>query len=454
MWKMSTSILPLRRLWALKHYQVENWGILRTGVSALCTTQKDEAIKSTEKTNDTDERAALLTHKTPVSFPTRVSNNGAFPTQPLGIAISVSAGKVVDALPVIDTRSPVADDAFTPAPAPGHAATTKTLFSEHGDQSRAKITSSSSSDSSDSDSESDSESEDDNLETSTSVQEVPELRQIRQIKSQHITSKENGDSNKPNKEVLAEHEAKNDSPTLPAEAAHASAPLPAKAAHIEASKNTKKGQNFHTVEDLIDSAPRLQDVPEELSDTTETGLQSEAGSSSELIARVISPTLPVRVEDSAGKAAIEVSSPGQDPSDGLVEITEPVRPEVSANTAHLHVEDESDLQGTVAPPCGTAAVQVGDALPSGAATDVATTVPTSSPHPSELLHPLGELQTQTPHEGSATMVPAEPEDTFDNTLYRNYEHHSYSTYTFADMDVEMAKYRLPQPTSGRPSPRH
>uniref|UniRef100_A0A0E9XBL8 Uncharacterized protein n=3 Tax=Anguilla anguilla TaxID=7936 RepID=A0A0E9XBL8_ANGAN len=27
-------------------------------------------------------------------------------------------------------------------------------------------------------------------------------------------------------------------------------------------------------------------------------------------------------------------------------------------------------------------------------------------------------------------------------------------YTFVDMDVEMAKYRLPQPSSGRPSPRH
>ncbi|XP_051939004.1 serine-rich adhesin for platelets isoform X2 [Hippocampus zosterae] len=443
MWKMSTSILLLRRLWASKHYQVENWGILRTGVSALCTTHKDEAVKSTEKTNDTDERAALLTHKTAVSFPTRVSNNGAFPTQPLGIAISVSAGKVVDALPVIDTRSPVAVDAFTPAPAPGHAATTKTLYSKHGDQSRAKITSSSSSDSSDSDSESDSESEDDNFETSTSVQEVPELRQITQIKFQHITSKENGDSNKPNKEVLAEREAKNASSTLPAEAAH-----------TEASKNTSEGQNVRTVEDLIDSAPQLQDVPEDLSDTTETELQSEAGSSSELIAHVISPNLPVRVEDSAGKAVIEVSSPGQHPSCGLVEITEPVRPEVSANTAHLHVEDESVLQGTVEPPCGTAVVQVGGASPSGAATDVATTVHTSSPHPSELLHPLKELQTQTPHEESATMVHAEPEDTFDNSLYRNYEHHSYSTYTFADMDVEMAKYRLPQPTSGRPSPRH
>lgn len=303
---------------------------------------------------------------------------------------------------ITDTRSPVADDAFTPAPAPGHAATTKTLYSKHGDQSRAKITSSSSSDSSDSDSESDSESEDDKLETSTSVQEVPEFRQITQIKSQHITSKENGDSNKPNKAVIAEHEAKSASATLPAEAAEASATLPAEAAHTKASKNTREGQNVCTVEDLIDSAPQLQDVPEDLSDTTETELQSEAGSSSELIARVISPTLPVRVEDSAGKAVIEVSSPGQDPSDGLVEITEPVRPEVSANTAHLHVEDESVLQGTVEPPCGTAAVQVGGALPSGAATDVATTVPTSSPHPSELQHPLRELQTQTPHEGNTT----------------------------------------------------
>ncbi|KAJ0070535.1 hypothetical protein NL108_014958 [Boleophthalmus pectinirostris] len=54
----------------------------------------------------------------------------------------------------------------------------------------------------------------------------------------------------------------------------------------------------------------------------------------------------------------------------------------------------------------------------------------------------------------AAAPPPEPEEPFDNTKYRNYEHHSYTPYTFADFDLEMAKYRLPQPSSGRPSPRH
>nr|ACO10093.1 NADH dehydrogenase flavoprotein 3, mitochondrial precursor [Osmerus mordax] len=48
---------------------------------------------------------------------------------------------------------------------------------------------------------------------------------------------------------------------------------------------------------------------------------------------------------------------------------------------------------------------------------------------------------------------AEPEP-FDISTYKNYQHHSYNPYTFADLDLEMFKYRLPQPSSGRPSPRH
>ncbi|KAK1169612.1 NADH dehydrogenase [ubiquinone] flavoprotein 3, mitochondrial isoform X1 [Acipenser oxyrinchus oxyrinchus] len=48
--------------------------------------------------------------------------------------------------------------------------------------------------------------------------------------------------------------------------------------------------------------------------------------------------------------------------------------------------------------------------------------------------------------------PAEPE--FDISTYKNLQHHNYTTYTFANYDTEMTKYRLPQPTSGRPSPRH
>uniref|UniRef100_A0A8C9R6Y8 NADH dehydrogenase [ubiquinone] flavoprotein 3, mitochondrial n=1 Tax=Scleropages formosus TaxID=113540 RepID=A0A8C9R6Y8_SCLFO len=53
--------------------------------------------------------------------------------------------------------------------------------------------------------------------------------------------------------------------------------------------------------------------------------------------------------------------------------------------------------------------------------------------------------------------PPEPEpepEPFDNSTYKNLQHHQYNKYTFLDTEVEMAKHRLPQPSSGRPSPRH
>lgn len=55
---------------------------------------------------------------------------------------------------------------------------------------------------------------------------------------------------------------------------------------------------------------------------------------------------------------------------------------------------------------------------------------------------------------AAAAEPTEPEEPFDNSTYKNYQHHGYTPYTFVDLDVDMAKYRLPQPSSGRPSPLH
>ncbi|XP_072253892.1 NADH dehydrogenase [ubiquinone] flavoprotein 3, mitochondrial isoform X2 [Leuresthes tenuis] len=55
---------------------------------------------------------------------------------------------------------------------------------------------------------------------------------------------------------------------------------------------------------------------------------------------------------------------------------------------------------------------------------------------------------------AAAAAPPEPEEPFDNSTYQNLQHHNYNPYTFADLDVEMAKFRLPQPSSGKPSPRH
>ncbi|XP_073420800.1 NADH dehydrogenase [ubiquinone] flavoprotein 3, mitochondrial isoform X3 [Dendrobates tinctorius] len=59
---------------------------------------------------------------------------------------------------------------------------------------------------------------------------------------------------------------------------------------------------------------------------------------------------------------------------------------------------------------------------------------------------------------SDTDLPLEPcvapKEPFDNTKYQNLQHFSYTPFTFVDVDVELAKLRLPQPSSGRPSPRH
>ncbi|XP_004452804.1 NADH dehydrogenase [ubiquinone] flavoprotein 3, mitochondrial isoform X1 [Dasypus novemcinctus] len=54
----------------------------------------------------------------------------------------------------------------------------------------------------------------------------------------------------------------------------------------------------------------------------------------------------------------------------------------------------------------------------------------------------------------ATVKAAAPAEPFDNTTYKNLQHHAYSTFTFLDLNLELSKFRMPQPSSGRESPRH
>uniref|UniRef100_H3C5D1 NADH:ubiquinone oxidoreductase subunit V3 n=1 Tax=Tetraodon nigroviridis TaxID=99883 RepID=H3C5D1_TETNG len=64
--------------------------------------------------------------------------------------------------------------------------------------------------------------------------------------------------------------------------------------------------------------------------------------------------------------------------------------------------------------------------------------------------PKRPRKTQTTSKkAAAAAAPPEPEEPLDISTYKNYQHHSYHPFTFADMDVEMAKYRLPQPTANR-----
>ncbi|NWW85321.1 NDUV3 dehydrogenase, partial [Rhynochetos jubatus] len=56
---------------------------------------------------------------------------------------------------------------------------------------------------------------------------------------------------------------------------------------------------------------------------------------------------------------------------------------------------------------------------------------------------------------STTEAAAEPApEEFDNSTYKNLQHHEYTTYTFFDSVAVLSKFRQPQPSSGRPSPRH
>ncbi|XP_003463970.1 NADH dehydrogenase [ubiquinone] flavoprotein 3, mitochondrial isoform X1 [Cavia porcellus] len=77
--------------------------------------------------------------------------------------------------------------------------------------------------------------------------------------------------------------------------------------------------------------------------------------------------------------------------------------------------------------------------------------------------PVQKEEAQTtglkPTEGAAPPLEAlgdtqESAEPYDNTTYKNLQHHDYNTYTFLDLNLNLSKFRLPQPSSGRESPRH
>ncbi|XP_014793646.1 PREDICTED: NADH dehydrogenase [ubiquinone] flavoprotein 3, mitochondrial isoform X1 [Calidris pugnax] len=61
-------------------------------------------------------------------------------------------------------------------------------------------------------------------------------------------------------------------------------------------------------------------------------------------------------------------------------------------------------------------------------------------------------EKSTIEEATKAAEPA-PEE-FDNSTYKNLQHHEYNIYTFVDSVAVLSKFRQPQPSSGRPSPRH
>ncbi|XP_054829531.1 NADH dehydrogenase [ubiquinone] flavoprotein 3, mitochondrial [Eublepharis macularius] len=68
-----------------------------------------------------------------------------------------------------------------------------------------------------------------------------------------------------------------------------------------------------------------------------------------------------------------------------------------------------------------------------------------------------ETGIQTEQQSTATGVKAAVEtaqEATDISTYKNLQHHEYTPFTFVDYDVELSKFRLPQPSSGKISPQH
>ncbi|XP_049691204.1 NADH dehydrogenase [ubiquinone] flavoprotein 3, mitochondrial isoform X2 [Accipiter gentilis] len=61
--------------------------------------------------------------------------------------------------------------------------------------------------------------------------------------------------------------------------------------------------------------------------------------------------------------------------------------------------------------------------------------------------------SRTPPKKTTAAAEPAPEE-LDNSTYKNLQHHEYNIYTFVDSVVVLSKFRQPQPSSGRPSPRH
>ncbi|XP_005001066.1 NADH dehydrogenase [ubiquinone] flavoprotein 3, mitochondrial isoform X2 [Cavia porcellus] len=66
----------------------------------------------------------------------------------------------------------------------------------------------------------------------------------------------------------------------------------------------------------------------------------------------------------------------------------------------------------------------------------------------------GKNEKELPANPRKQSPPKKSAEPYDNTTYKNLQHHDYNTYTFLDLNLNLSKFRLPQPSSGRESPRH
>ncbi|XP_028248741.1 fibrous sheath CABYR-binding protein isoform X2 [Parambassis ranga] len=500
---MAASILRLGRLGSFKCLQLESWGILRSHSAVLFCSKSGEPekpvkkTKASSKTDAPNERAALLAYKTTVAFPIRLSEPGFFSAQSVGEAESVVSSTAAEKIIATEVPSTAArEPALAEQEAAGPAAPASLVSSEPGDTA-AELSSSSSSES-DSDSDSDTEDEKAHVKTETSTSQ-PVVKEPTVKEEAHIyeVTEVMKDTNEAQREPetapasgseavqdsTAPSEAAKDAPdmTNPEDAAPetdappASPPAQGQSPEkgqtdtcikttdsVSAEEDGKSGHEETPEHDPVDNVlgPReapapavdtlMEDSPVEAAPEPAQGVTEPVGTeafceaSAEVAAEV---TNHAESAEELVDAAPVIPEAKHDPVDNVLDPGEAHAPAVETLMVDSPVEAAPEPVGTEAF-CEATTEVASHAESAEELMDAAPVIPEAGGE---------DLQTEAPvdqSEETVVMTPPEPEEPFDNSTYQNYQHHSYNPYTFADMDVEMAKFRLAQPSSGRPSPRH
>ncbi|XP_005751624.1 lisH domain-containing protein C1711.05 isoform X2 [Pundamilia nyererei] len=407
---MATFLFRIGRLGPLKRLQLENLGILRTSPAASFCTKTEKPAKPGKKTKSAeapDERANLLAYKTAVAFPVRLSGPGCFPAQSVD-----GTGPAV----VSTAESIVAAQAITPVTAASEqvvaepAADSDSDSTDSDSDSTDSDSDSTDSDSDSTDSESDSDSEDEKKKEIKGFAPEAEPQRIT------VTGVKAGTI-----------EAQNEygAPITPG--VETPAPLGAAQATV-----TVPSVGF---EKLVKSGPEI--ITREVTGS-DVSAKTAAGVT----------------KDAAFPVDAQIEAPGEPVGEALKDPRSS-----SAEAAPVAGGEAAEAGAEDARPAEAGAE---DARPAEAAAAAEASVCAGSTEEQMDLAPIvtetagEELQTEATaeHSKEAAAVPSEPEELFDNSTYKNYQHHSYNPYTFADLDMQMAKFRLPQPSSGKPSPRH
>nr|XP_024655831.1 NADH dehydrogenase [ubiquinone] flavoprotein 3, mitochondrial isoform X5 [Maylandia zebra] len=430
---MATFLFRIGRLGPLKRLQLENLGILRTSPAASFCTKTEKPAKPGKKTKSAateapDERANLLAYKTAVAFPVRLSGPGCFPAQSVD-----GTGPAV----VSTAESIVAAQAITPVTAASEQVAAEPAADSDSDSTDSD------SDSTDSDSDSDSEDEKKKEIKGFAPEAEPQRITVTGVKAGTI-------------------EAQNEygAPITPG--VETPAPLGAAQATV-----TVPSVGF---EKLVKSGPEIitrEVTGSDVSAKTAAGVTKDAAFPVDAQIEAIGEALKDPRSSSAeaapvaGGEAAEAGAEDARPAEAVDAEAgaEDARPAEAVDAAaEAGAEDARPAEAV------DAAAEAGaeDARPAEVAAAAEASVCAGSTEEQMDLAPIvtetagEELQTDATaeHSKEAAAVPSEPEELFDNSTYKNYQHHSYNPYTFADLDMQMAKFRLPQPSSGKPSPRH